>query len=95
MAKPAGRELGVPTGTVRAYLVRCGGITPVPRRRREGRLQLHEREEIFRGLAAGLSLRAIAAQRAGHRQQFDEHQQAGRERVSSAPHQRDSLTGAR
>jgi IS30 family transposase len=47
---------------VRAYLVRCGGIRPVPRRRRVGRLVLREREEISRGLAAGMSLRAIAVQ---------------------------------
>jgi hypothetical protein len=31
-AKPAARELGLPEGTVRAYLVRCGGIRPAPRR---------------------------------------------------------------
>ena len=59
-AKPAARELGLPEGTVRGYLVRCGGIRPVPRRRGVGRLSLVEREEISRGLAAGLSLRAIA-----------------------------------
>ena len=60
-AKPTVRALGVPTGTVRAYLVRCGGIRPAPRRRSPGRLRLAEREEISRGLAAGLSLREIAA----------------------------------
>ena len=51
---------GRPRG-VRGYLVRCGGIRPAPRRRSPGRLSLAEREEISRGLAAGLSLRAIAA----------------------------------
>ena len=61
-AKPVARELGLSEGTVRAYLVRCGGIRPVPRRRPVGRLQLREREEISRGLAAGWTLRAIAAQ---------------------------------
>ena len=61
-AKPAARELGLPEGTVRAYLVRCGGIRPAPRRRGVGRLSLVEREEISRGLAAGLSLRVIAGQ---------------------------------
>src|SRR3954451_16154114 len=60
-AKPTARALGLSTGTVRAYLVRCGGIRPVPRRRSAGRLSLLEREEISRGLAAGSSLRAIAA----------------------------------
>src|SRR4051794_15195375 len=60
-AKPTARLLGLPTGTVRAYLVRCGGIRPVPRRRSPGRLSLVEREEISRGLAAGTSLRTIAS----------------------------------
>ncbi len=45
-AKPTARELGLCTGTVRAYLLRCGGIKPVPRRRAAGRLRLEEREEI-------------------------------------------------
>ena len=60
-AKPTARALGLTTGGVRAYLVRCGGIRPAPRRRSPGRLSLAEREEISRGLAAGLSLRSIAA----------------------------------
>ena len=60
-AKPMARGLGLSTGTVRAYLVRCGGIRPDPRRRSPGRLSFTEREEISRGLAAGGSLRAIAA----------------------------------
>jgi IS30 family transposase len=60
-AKPTARALGFPAGTVRAYLVRCGGIRPASRRRAPGRLSLDEREEISRGLAAGLSLRSIAA----------------------------------
>jgi IS30 family transposase len=59
-AKPIARQLGLPEGTVRAYLVRCGGIRPDPRRRASGRLSFEEREEISRGLATGLSLRAIA-----------------------------------
>ena len=60
-AKPTARALGLSTGTVRAYLVRCGGIRPDPRRRSPGRLSFAEREEVSRGLAAGRSLRAIAA----------------------------------
>ena len=60
-AKPTARQLGLSTGTVRAYLVRCGGIRPDPRRRSPSRLSFVEREEISRGLAAGMSLRAIAA----------------------------------
>ena len=60
-AKPTARQLGLSTSTVRDYLIRCGGIRPDPRRRSPGRLSFAEREEISRGLAAGLSLRAIAA----------------------------------
>jgi len=60
-AKPTARQLGLCTGTVRAYLLRCGGIKPQPRRRGACRLSVEEREEISRGLAAGLSYRAIAA----------------------------------
>jgi len=51
----------VSPSTVRDLLKRTGGIRPVPRRRWELRLSLAEREEISRGLAAGLSLRSIAA----------------------------------
>jgi IS30 family transposase len=60
-ARRTARALGLTAGGVRAYLVRCGGIRPAPRRRSPGRLSLGEREEISRGLAAGLSLRSIAA----------------------------------
>jgi Helix-turn-helix domain len=60
-AKPTARAFGTFTSTVRTYLLRCGGIRPVPRKRSPGRLSLAEREEISRGLAAGLSLRTIAA----------------------------------
>ena len=59
--KPTARALGLPTSTVRTYLIRCGGIRPDPRHRAVGRLTIEEREEISRGLAAGLSLRVIAA----------------------------------
>ncbi len=61
-AKPVARAMGLSTGTVRTYLLRCGGIRPSPRHRRQGRLSLAEREEISRGLAAGWSLRLIAAE---------------------------------
>jgi IS30 family transposase len=60
-AKPTARQLGLSPSTVRAYLVRCGGIRPDPRRRSPGRLSFAEREEISRGLAADRSLRSIAA----------------------------------
>src|SRR4051794_17246403 len=61
VAKPTARALGWSTSGVRGYLVRCGGIRPGPRRRSPSRLSLTEREEISRGLAAGMSLRSIAA----------------------------------
>jgi IS30 family transposase len=61
-AKVTARQLGLPSSTLRTYLVRCGGVRPVPRRRRAGRLSLADREEISRGLAAGRSLRAIAVE---------------------------------
>ena len=47
--------------TVHSYVVRCGGVRPAARIRARDRLTLTDREEISRGLAAGLSLRVIAA----------------------------------
>jgi Helix-turn-helix domain len=58
--KVLAREMRVNPSTVRDLLHRTGGIRPAPKRRWEVRLSLAEREEISRGLAAGLSLRAIA-----------------------------------
>jgi IS30 family transposase len=55
------REMRCNPSTVRDLLKRSGGIRPAPRRRWELRLSLAEREEISRGLAAGESVRAIAA----------------------------------
>jgi IS30 family transposase len=55
------REMRRSPSTVRALLLRSGGIRPLVRCRWELRLSLAEREEISRGLAAGDSLRAIAA----------------------------------
>ena len=59
--KVLARQMRVKPSTVRDLLHRTGGIRPVPKRRWVVRLSLAEREEISRGLAAGLSLRAIAA----------------------------------
>jgi IS30 family transposase len=59
--KVLAREMRRNPSTVRDLLKRTGGIRPVPRRRWELRLSLPEREEISRGLAAGESLRVIAA----------------------------------
>ncbi len=66
--KVLAREMRKHPSTVRDLLKRCGGIRPRPRTRADLRLSLAEREEISRGLAAGLSLRAIAAElgAAGH-----------------------------
>jgi transposase, IS30 family len=86
-AKPTARALGLSTGTVRAYLERCGGIRPAPRRRTPGRLSLAEREEISRGLAAGLSLRVIAARlgRSASTVSREVAAQGGRRRYRAAP----------
>jgi IS30 family transposase len=59
--KVLAREMRRHPSTVRDLLKRSGGIRPAPRCRWELRLSLAEREEISRGLAAGLSLRSIAA----------------------------------
>lgn len=46
--------------SVRKFIADHGGKRPTARQRSELRLSLEEREEISRGLAAGLSIRAIA-----------------------------------
>jgi hypothetical protein len=53
------RTLGETLPRIRRYLRESGGIPPIPRRRRVGHLSLDEREEISRGIAAGLSGRTI------------------------------------
>lgn len=50
------------TGAIFQHLKPHGGIRPVPRRRSRRVLSLADREEISRGIAAGNSLRSIAAQ---------------------------------
>ena len=66
------REAGVPVKRIakhldrqnvslRKFIADHGGRRPTPRQRSELRLSLEEREEISRGLAAGLSIRSIAA----------------------------------
>ena len=55
------RRLGRAHGSIRTFLVANAGRRPRPPGSSELRLSLIEREEISRGLAAGLSLRAIAA----------------------------------
>lgn len=55
------RQMRRHPSTVRDLLKRCGGVRLPVRRRSAWRLSLAEREEISRGLAAGESLRSIAA----------------------------------
>src|SRR3954451_3245313 len=95
--KPAARALGLPTSTVRSYLVRCGGIRPAPRRRSPGRLSSLEREEISRGLAAGLSLRSIAAGlgRAPSTVSREVAAHGGRDRYRAAPADQQAWAGTR
>jgi IS30 family transposase len=54
-------RIGHGEATVRQYVAASGGVRPVRRRRARGQLTANEREEISRGLAAGESLRVIAA----------------------------------
>jgi IS30 family transposase len=56
------RDLDRSHSTVQGALARTGGIRPAPKRRSHLALTLAEREEISRGLAVGLTMRAIAAQ---------------------------------
>lgn len=56
------RELGRYHSVIQSALARTGGIRPPPKRRSRLALTLSEREEISRGLAVGLSIRAIARQ---------------------------------
>ncbi|NJO13082.1 MAG: IS30 family transposase [Gammaproteobacteria bacterium] len=55
------RALGKRPSSVRQVLVREGGIAPARRKASQRALRLSEREEISRGLAAGVSIRSIAA----------------------------------
>jgi IS30 family transposase len=55
-----GRALGKEHPVVHLLLKRHGGIAPLVRRRSQTALTLHEREDIFRGIASGSSIRAIA-----------------------------------
>ena len=54
------RALGETLPRIRRYLRQSGGIPPIPRQRRADHLTLADREEISRGIAAGLSARTIA-----------------------------------
>jgi IS30 family transposase len=58
--KRIAKHLGRQNVSLRKFIADHGGRRPSPRERSDLRLSLEEREEISRGLAAGLSLRAIA-----------------------------------
>ncbi len=55
-----GRDLGRSAGSIRAFVESWGGVRPEPRTRSPRHLSLTEREEISRGVAAGVSLRMVA-----------------------------------
>jgi len=59
--KAIARALGKRSSSIYNHLRPTGGIRPVPRKRSQLALTLAEREEISRGLAAGLSMGAIAS----------------------------------
>ena len=56
-----GRDLGRSAASIRAFVESWGGVRPRVRRRSERHLSLDEREEISRGVAAGVSMRMMAA----------------------------------
>jgi IS30 family transposase len=58
--KRIAKHLGRQNSSLRKFIADAGGKRPPPRERSALRLSLEEREEISRGLAAGLSIRAIA-----------------------------------
>ena len=58
--KRIARHLGRQNSSLRKFIADAGGRRPSARERCELRLSLAEREEISRGLAAGLSVRSIA-----------------------------------
>ncbi len=60
--KSIGRVFDRPSGSIFGQLAPSGGIRPPPRQRSRLALTLSEREEISRGVASHLSLRAIAVQ---------------------------------
>src|SRR6185437_11725961 len=57
-----GRGLDRRAATVLRVIRQAGGYAPTPRRRAARSLQVAEREEISRGIAAQMSIRAIARQ---------------------------------
>ena len=58
--KLIGRVFGRTSSSIFQHLKPHGGIRPVPRQRSRRALSLDDREEISRGVAAGVSLRSVA-----------------------------------
>ena len=58
--KLIGRSYGKTSSSIFAHLKPHGGIRPAPRRRSRRMLSMDEREDISRGIAAGVSLLSIA-----------------------------------
>ena len=56
-----GRHFDRPSSSIHLQLARTGGIRPAERKRPDTSLKAPEREEISRGIAAGLSIRNIAS----------------------------------
>ncbi|QWA09337.1 IS30 family transposase [Sodalis ligni] len=56
------RDIAKPPATVYSYLLYHGGMVPRRRTRRPGTLSMLERESISRGLACGMSYRALGRQ---------------------------------
>ena len=59
--KRIARHLGRQNSSLRRFIADAGGRRPTPRERSRSGCRSPEREEISRGLASGLSIRAIAA----------------------------------
>ncbi|MCA1713451.1 MAG: helix-turn-helix domain-containing protein [Actinobacteria bacterium] len=55
-----GQQVGRATGVVREVIASTGGVRPPVRRRAANRLTVADREDIACGVAAGMSVRAIA-----------------------------------
>ena len=60
LTRSVARRLGRHGSSIRRLFEDAGGVRPAPRRRAVRHLTLVEREEISRGVAAGVSLRSIA-----------------------------------
>ena len=58
--KSIGRVFGKPSSCIFAHIRPSGGIMPPVRRRSRLSLTLVEREEISRGIAAGLAIERVA-----------------------------------